>query len=187
MQIIKVKTPKHNFELELYKKTISITKIKLQKQLFSNMCKKGCKNYNSKYTCPPFSPEFHKYLKDYKELEMILIKFDLNQLSKNNYILPLKLKIANAILKSKIENILKDKFSLSSGACRLCHPCQKQLNKPCRYPEKRHYSLESLGVDCNELSKKLFNIELKWYKNKTLPEYTCVMGAIPKHLKELKE
>ena len=41
------------------------------------------------------------------------------------------------------------------------------------------YSLEALGVDCNDLSEKVFGIPLKWYEKGKAPEYTSVICALP--------
>ncbi|MBU2638010.1 MAG: DUF2284 domain-containing protein, partial [Nanoarchaeota archaeon] len=69
--------------------------------------------------------------------------------------------------------------------------CKKALNKPCRYPDKMRFSLESLGVDCNQLTEDVFNFPLLWYKDKTAPEYTSVVCALPVNdeniLKKTKE
>ena len=100
-----------------------------------------------------------------------------------------KLRIGNAVIKPRIEKIMRalelsfgpklaGKF-LGTGACRLCKPCQRKVNKKCRYPDKLRFSLESLGVDCNKLCLKLFKFPLLWYKEKKAPLYTSVIAAIP--------
>jgi predicted metal-binding protein len=155
----------------------------VEKELFSDMCRKGCINYNKKYCCPPFSPKLNDYVKNYEYLIIILLKIDLDQFSK--YKEYHKLRVGNAIIKPRIEKLMRilekdfnTKF-LSSGACRLCKPCQKKLNKPCKHPNKMRFSLESLGVDCNKLVEKLFNFKLLWYKDKKAPQYTAVVCGLP--------
>jgi hypothetical protein len=39
-------------------------------------------------------------------------------------------------------------------------------------------SLEATGVDVNDLIKKAFGFELKWYKKGGFPDYQCVVGGI---------
>ena len=172
----KVVTPKHELEIKYYSDVIEKSKIKVDKQLFLDLCKKGCVNYDKKYSCPPFSPLFNNYVKS-DFLLVVMFVLDLNQFDYKEYF---KIKIGNAVLKSQIEKVMR-KFGLylSTGACRLCKPCKRKLMQPCKYPSKRMYSLESLGVDCNDLCLKLFNVPLKWYKDKKAPPYTSVVCAVP--------
>ncbi len=182
---INIKTPKHILKTDVFYDFIDKNKIDVDKKLFEKMCKEGCPNYSKKYSCPPCSPEFFNYLKKQDKLFVVMMKIDLNQLNKFSYNEYHKMRIANAVLKPKIDKIfrkLEDKFPssimISTGACRLCKPCQLKLKKPCKHPDKRRYSFEALGVDCNKLAKKLFNLELLWYKNKKSPEYTTVICGL---------
>ncbi len=183
MNKFRVNTPKHELLVEYYYDFIKKEEVRTNKELFARMCRDGCRNYDNKYCCPPSSPSFNKYVKE-DLLLILLFKMGLFQLSEysNEYH---KIRLANAVLKSRIEKLMRflEKEAgtnyLGTGACRLCRPCRKKVGKPCRYPDKKRYSLESIGVDCNYLSKKLFNIELKWYENKNAPEYTCVICALP--------
>lgn len=181
---INIQTPKHNLNILCFYNTFPTEEIKVNKKLFKKMCQEGCPNYNQKFGCPPLSPSFFDVVKE-KELFFLAMVLELKQFDKENYQEYLKIRIANSILKSRIEKVMrklekitKTKF-LSTGACRLCKPCQKKIGKPCKHPHKRRYSLESLGVDCNHLTKEAFNLPLKWYKNKQAPEYTTVICGLP--------
>lgn len=181
---IKIKTPKHELNIKVYYDSINSNNIKVDKKLFVSMCQKGCKNYGNKYSCPPFSPSFNEYVKKDK-LFAVMLLLKLNQFDNFNYKEYHKLRIANAVIKPRIEKIMRElekitktKF-LSTGACRLCKPCQKKINKPCKHPDKMRFSMEALGVDCNDLALKLFKKPLLWYKKKDKLEYTAVICAIP--------
>jgi hypothetical protein len=76
-----------------------------------------------------------------------------------------------------LEKQFKTKF-LSSGSCRLCKPCNLQNNLPCKHPKEMRFSLESTEIDCNDLSTKLFNTPLLWFKNNKAPEYTCILAGL---------
>ena len=105
-----------------------------------------------------------------------MYKVNLYQLNYKDY---LKVQLANSVIKSRIDKhmrkIEKDSEFLSSGSCRLCKPCKLKLKQPCKYPDKKRYSLEAVGVDVNDLTIKLFNIPMLWYKDKIAPKYTCVV------------
>ncbi len=180
---ITVKTPQNEVKIDIFHNFIETKAIKIDKPLFVKLCKEGCRNYNQKYSCPPFSPKF-----DVKEpyLFVVMISINLEQFKYKDYH---KLRVGNAMIKPRIEKIMrkleeytKTKF-LSTGACRLCKPCKLKLKKPCQHPEKMRYSLEALGVDCQDLTQKAFKKDLLWY-NKKAPEYTSVIAAIPLKTKD---
>ena len=188
--ILKIKTPKNKFDVEIYSKFILKQEIKTDKKLFNEMCKQGCKNYNKKYSCPPFVPNLIELIKSKQGMYVVLFKCDLNQINSTEYN---KMRIANVSMKSrsiKLMRILEQKFNtifLSTGSCNLCKPCKLKLGKPCGHPDKRRYCLESTGVDCDKLCKDLFNVPMLWYKDKKAPKYTCVVCGLVCNLVEIKE
>lgn len=190
MNRFQVKTKNNSFQVEVYSKFISSSNIPLNKKKFNDMCKSGCVNYGKKYSCPPFVPEIKEIIKNSDGLFVVLFKCNLCQINSTEYN---KVRIANAVMKSRTERLLRliekdlGVNFLGTGSCRLCKPCKLKLNLPCKYPDKRKYSLEALGVDCNKLSKSLFNIELKWYKIKKAPEYTCVICGLVCNKKQVRE
>lgn len=186
---IRIKTPKHNLKADCYLEIININEIKVRKKLFYNMCMEGCRNFNNKYCCPPSAPRIKDYVESNEYLITMLLKLDLNQLP--DYKDYHKLRVANAVLKSRIEKIMRHMENklggrfLSTGSCRLCHPCRKKKGEKCAHPEKMRHSMEALGIDCNHLSTLLFNIPLLWYKNKKAPEYTSVICALPVNTRKM--
>lgn len=176
-----IKTPKHSLKIECHYDITDISNVKLQKELFANMCREGCRNFNKKYSCPPLSLDFSAYTKGYEKLLVILLRINLGQLKE--YKEYHRLRIGNAVIKPRIEKVMRlledNSRFLGTGACRLCKPCKKALKQPCKYPDKMRFSLESLGVDCNQLAKDVFHFPLLWYKDKTAPEYTSVICALP--------
>lgn len=175
----KVNTPNNNFKVEVFSKFICKEDIRVNKEVFTEMCKK-CKNYGKKYSCPPKSPNFNS-LCSKEGLFIVLMKINLSQLNTNEYN---KIQLANSVLKSRIDKLmrlLEKEFNtkyLSSGSCRLCKPCNLQKNLPCRHPSEMRFSLEATGIDCNHLAESLFGFPLLWYKEKRAPEYTCVLAGL---------
>ena len=184
-----IRTPKHSLKIECHYDIIDINKVKTNKELFAKMCKDGCRNFNKKHSCPPSVLDFKNYTNGYNKLLVVLLRIHLNQLGE--YRQYHRLRIGNAVIKPRIEKIMRllednSKF-LGTGACRLCKPCKKALNQPCKYPSKMRFSLESLGVDCNQLTEDAFHFPLLWYKDKTAPEYTSVVCALPVNENNLKQ
>lgn len=190
-RVIIAETPKHELRIRAFFNSIKCSKVKIRKELFSRMCEESCRNFDKKYCCPPYAPRFEEFVRSYDRLLVVLFTLSLNQLNGFNYLDYHKLRIANIVLKSRIERfmrcldeVFKTRF-LSTGACRLCKPCKCKIGEPCKHPNKMRYSLESVGVDCDYLSRELFNIPLLWYEDKKAPEYTSVICAIP--IKENKD
>jgi len=75
-----------------------------------------------------------------------------------------------------LENEL-DGLLLKSGPCRICKKCSVIEFKPCKFPHKKRYALEAVGVDVQKLAIPLKH-QLLWYSRKSLPEYTSVVCAI---------
>lgn len=154
-----------------------------EKEKFEILCRTFCKNYDNKWSCPPYSPAFSDYISNEKFLIVILFYMKLEQFNyiKQSY---LKVKAANSILKSRIDKLIRNVAEeingrpISTGSCRLCKPCKLKNKQPCFRPEKMAYSLEALGLNVEYISKKLFDHELLWYRDKILPEYTSVVAGI---------
>jgi len=184
-----LRTAKNNLSVDCYFKIINKEKLSVKKDLFAEMCRK-CRNYNNKYSCPPLSPDFESYV-NAEKLLVLLMKARLDQFSA--YEPHFRLRVANAILKPRIEKVMRamevhtGTNFLGTGACRLCKPCKKKKGLACSYPDKMRYSLEALGVDCDKLAKDLFNISMQWYKDKAPPEYTLVICALPLKDKDARD
>lgn len=152
-------------------------------ELFSDLCKSGCPNYNKKWSCPPFSPTFNAHFSQYKNAVIFLMYANLNQYQyiKSDY---LKVKASNVTLKTTCESILRtlepvfQGIALTNGSCRHCKPCNCKLSLPCKKPVKRRYSMEAVGLNVDKISNELFSHPLLWYKKNNLPEYTSVVSCL---------
>lgn len=189
MKSFKVSTENNALQINCFSGFIPKSGIQVNKNIFAEMCMKGCKNYNQKYSCPPFVPEFNSSIKDYDGLFIIMLSSNLENIKSTEYN---KIRIANVIMKSRIKKLmyyLESKFNsrfFSTGSCELCKPCKCKLNQPCSHPEKRRHSLEAAGVDCNKLAKDLFDLELLWYKDNKSPKYSSVICGLPCNLSDIK-
>ena len=48
----------------------------------------------------------------------------------------------------------------------------------CSNPDKRIYSLESLGVNVADLCKKAFDLDLEWTSDGRTAGHVCAVGAV---------
>ena len=184
-----VQTPKHKLKINCRHQFFDISDVKINKTLYNELCRKGCKNYSKKYSCPPYSPDFKKITKNSGLLLALMFWLDIKQLAKTDYLPWHKVMLANRVMKPKIENIMRELEHVSgtnflaTGSCRLCNPCQLKLKKPCKHPDKRRYSLEASGVDCNDLSRQMKK-PLQWLSKSNMPEYTSVICGLPVKTKD---
>lgn len=154
----------------------------VNKVYFDRLCKDGCPNYGNKWSCPPYAPEYIKFVEKYEFIDIFMLYIELDQFDyiKQEY---LKVKAANSIMKSRIDRALrnsinKNEFYISTGSCRLCKSCKKKIGKACVHPEHRTYSFEALGINVSLLTMDIFHRELLWYRTKNLPQYTSVVAGL---------
>lgn len=180
-------TPNGEQNINLSVHMISVEKILscTQEEAVRNSCKTGCVNFGRKWSCPPYSRRFSDIVasKNY-DLAIIIVGYiyltDMKYIS-NPY---QQVKAANMILKSKCEKIARNiesemnGYSLLSGSCNLCKPCQRKLNLPCKKPSMMRYSLESTGINVESLLKKYCEHKLLWYRKGEKLPYTSVATAI---------
>jgi len=151
------------------------------KQLYCDMCESGCKNFGKKLSCPPKSPAFNHYCKNYKNITVFLLyvhMHNFNYFGGNGY---RKIIVANGILKcwldKHIHKILRERPDvrlITSGSCRKCAKCGPDV---CKKPLLRMFSFESLGINCTQLAQELFNHKILWYANKKIPKHTSILSG----------
>ena len=133
------------------------------------MCKYGCKNYNRKYSCPPFSLALKKQIQAGKYKYATIFA---TTSKTNKDISRWRLRSLNHQKESEIQRIsmyFHNMFShrgvnhiiLSGGACKRCRPCYASIDEPCGKPDKKQTSMEAVGIDCQRtLHKTGFDFEM---------------------------
>ena len=128
-------------------------------------CQYGCKNYGTRYTCPPGSPtpaETRQVLDEYSKAYLIkyegFLGFDTyppKDLDKA--MTDLSLHVCKATYNMERHAFLSGfykAFSYGAHRCRLCDICDvMEEHKGCRYPQEARPSLESAGIDVFQTSE----------------------------------
>lgn len=167
--------------LGIYFGSIEREKVVVERDRFSELCRTGCKNYNQKYCCPPKSIGFHEIHPEINRLYVIYMRCVLaNVPARNPYH---KIRVANVMMKSRLDKFLRDMKDegavvLGSGSCRACKDCGLKLGAKCKKPSRFMMSLEATGVNCQELVKSIFGINLEWYRHGEDCHFTSVVGGI---------
>lgn len=160
----------------------------MNKEKYDTLCKEGCPNYGKKWSCPPFAPDYERFVKSYEYIQIVMLMARMEEfdyISRDN----LKIKAANSVLKSRVDKALRqtmdeEEFYISTGSCKMCKPCKKKLDEKCAHPQIRSFSYEALGIHVSAMTEDLFGTELLWYKKHDLPEYTCVVAGLLTNNKE---
>lgn len=174
------------------KKDIVYDPIRIEKY-----CHDGCRNYGKSGGCPPFAPKFEKILRGIEECALILGMFDSKykppkvQACTNRAI---HWKFQDAVLANCMDKIgrhLQEKCGLNylgTGYCMGCHgkKCAIKEGKPCRYPNKRTFSMEATGIDVVQTVQNIFQRRFFWYTkgNNNIPYLMKCILVYDDHVKE---
>ena len=157
---------------------------------FAGCCMR-CKGYGRTWACPPYDFDVSDFWNDYSSVllygkkvivpqEMLDKVYEPDELKKAYYGLlkPVKRDMLDELF--DMERQYEGSTALSSGGCDFCEKCARLSDKPCVHPEKKRYSVESIGGDVVKSLKELFNEEVVWASDGRLPEHYILLGALLK-------
>ena len=149
---------------------------------------KDCKNFNTRWSCPPLAIDVDRFLQNYNYIYVIGVQiiYDADTIQRadtsekikhvtTQSLQDVKTRLSDALL--ALEKQIPGSISLASGGCSVCQRCRRCDQLPCRYPEKMRYSLDSFGFDLTALTSDALQIELKWAQN-SLPAYYTLVHAL---------
>ncbi|MFW9819415.1 MAG: DUF2284 domain-containing protein [Candidatus Thorarchaeota archaeon] len=144
-----------------------------------------CPSYGHSWACPPEAPYLEQEVSKYIKFYLIFVKFNLNtyiEKEKLNHPKKNETNIRNAffmknILRDNLEEeillfleefqyLYKEKLVLWDGFCRVCFNaedkgCTYDAGDPCRYPDKKRFSMEAIGIDVTQTVRNL-NLNIEW-------------------------
>lgn len=144
-------------------------------EYFTGLCRDGCPHYNLSYTCPPNSPKFTEYTKDYKSSLVIAMYMNVPKGKTINEVHPYLRRILSGLL-VPLEKVLNGLLT-DGGRCIYCEKCTYIDNLPCRFPEKLRFSMEAMGLDLDKVCKNVLNHSIIWNEDDK-NSYCTVMGSI---------
>lgn len=164
---------KINLKASICKNTILYKYMEFE--YFTGLCKNGCPYYNLSYTCPPNSPTFIEYTKNYEFSLVIAMYMEIGKNNTINDIHPyLRSVLSNLLIPLEVElnGLLTD-----GGRCRYCEKCTYVDNLPCRFPDKIRFSMEAMGIDLDKVCKNILDHSITW-KQDNDNSYCTVLGSI---------
>ena len=153
-------------------------------------CCRACPNYDGKWSCPSYDFDVIEYWKKYQTLDLTAVKiiFDGEYAGKefpeeeiqritDVSVMEMKRELSKELLLREEE--VPGSVSLSAGSCILCKDgCSRKEVKPCRFPDKMRYSIESLGGNVGLTISKLMGIELEWIEAGKLPHHFVLVCGL---------
>jgi predicted metal-binding protein len=142
----------------------------------------ACHKFGKNFACPPYSPYLLEYLDRQNYVRVLCIRMpqeyfrDVTQ----EKIYRECFRKARSILVDELLNYRKQGYLIAgSGFCLACDLCAvEEGSNHCKKPDKKIYSLESLGVNLTALTKQCFEFELEWSANDHAADFVCSIGAI---------
>ena len=133
-----------------------------------------CKGYNG--GCPPYAPPFDNLKPSKKVLYIISVEFDMAAAMHYSGRLRgvaapgLILTYADRITLHYTQRLLRKFenagfYTLGLSNCPGCRPrdCNVNYGGKCTKPKKRRYSVEAVGISCNDLHWDMYNEALPWW------------------------
>lgn len=151
---------------------------------------KVCTNFKKRWSCSPHSFSSCDYLRQFSDIRLIglVIKPDVKSLDGlvcEDYDVPKEIDEIISYEKSHLtrymareEKMIPGSKYLFAGSCDICKHCAREEGKPCRFPDKMHYAIESLGIDLTKISEDIFNIKMEWMKGSRFPDHLTLICAL---------
>lgn len=137
-------------------KEISSSDIIFTDAVFANCKTNTCGNYGQNHSCPPLSGDMDENKQRFLNYDHAII------LNKIMFLGEFYEKMEESVtqvfelldeLRGKLEG--EPVMIAGPGGCNLCKECSAKTSEACRFPEKKHYSMEGSGMDIVTMSRKL--------------------------------
>lgn len=142
----------------------------------------ACDKYGLNLACPPHSPFIMDYIKDMHTASVICLRVPLEQFGQivmeERYITAYRM--VRALLNDELLGWRqKGHLVAGSGPCRACPECAIEKGEAeCRFPDRRVFSLESMGVSVVLLTERAFGFSLEWSGNENAADFVSAIGAV---------
>ena len=144
----------------------------------------ACPRYGQTWSCPPYDFDPADVWNAYNAVRLYAVQvFPESKRAKaaaladaEVFLFPYR-KSLDALLESA-ERETPGSLRLDAGRCRVCETCARRKEKPCRFPEKLRYSLESLGGNVSALAADKLGAPVLWGSREAPPEYFVLVGAV---------
>lgn len=139
-------------------KEISSADLIFSEDVFGECAKNTCGNYGKNHSCPPLSGDMEENKARFLKYDNGIIINKIVDMGEFYEKMQSATREAGEALQ-KLRDLLEGQPVLVAGpgGCRICKTCAAIDNEPCRFPEKKQYSMEGSGMDIVSMSRK-FNM-----------------------------
>jgi predicted metal-binding protein len=123
--------------------------VRFSKDVFDQCKRNTCGKYGANYACPPKSGSLKECMAKLRACDYVLVAGKLTSMKRASEMGEGMRAFAESVesLRGALERAGVDATVYSAGPCTICPECAAITGEPCRFPEKRHYSMEGSGVD----------------------------------------
>lgn len=141
---------------------------------FLPMCR-SCRNFGKLYTCPPFGDEIYSVLKNYRSLELFVMRVDATQM--------IGYEQARDYFDKEMLNLERENggsLAFFAGSCTICGKgnCSREKGEECRHKEFSRLSLEAVGIDVTSALSDYFGVKLEWASESETPSTMHLLSAL---------
>lgn len=141
-----------------------------------------CEMRGRNLACPPHSPYLPEHIGDANEVMSLCFRVPLEQFSNaipdESYWEAYHL-VRDMLYGELIDWREKGHIVAGSGPCHSCRECVAvNGERECRFPDKRIYSLESMGVSVVLFSETAFGLSLDWSGHGSSADFVSAIGAV---------
>ena len=143
-----------------------------------------CPNYGNCWSCPPYDFDPVDVWKSYDRLEILALQITpaseetRKQAAEDPRALLVPLRASLDEELARMEAEIPGSLRLNAGKCLVCPVCARGKGEPCRFPEKRRCSIESLGGAVGDIAAQVLRAPLQWAKNGEPPAYFVLVGGL---------
>ncbi|SIQ46970.1 Predicted metal-binding protein [Alkalispirochaeta americana] len=124
-----------------------------------------CPLYGRFWSCPPHPFSGRAYLSPFSQALLLAERITRNPAVPATRTLEEIFQEARRLLGEELRIFVEGKENLEvliAGNCYHCPRCSREEGQPCRFPEKRRYSLESLGFLVSDMIQEKLALPLEW-------------------------
>jgi len=141
-----------------------------------------CPRFGRNLACPPFSPAFAEYVGNVSTATVICLRIPLEYFEEPDPDQRYRAghRMAQDLLTQDLLKYRENGYLvLGSGTCHACKECVVEKGgEDCLQPDRRIYSLESLGVNVVALVKSAMGVDLDWSGTEDASGYVSAVGAV---------
>ncbi len=141
---------------------------------------KRCPKYGQFWSCPPYDFDILEHINKFTFATIIGVRIDLVKKDTKedtiNDFFEKRQKLSIKLL--ELEKLHNNTEVLYGGNCSFCEVCSRPSDIPCIAPDKKRFSLESLGFKVSDITEDLLGEKLQWSKGGDLPKYLMSVFAV---------